>query len=254
MNNNEIIQKYNEGMSTYELATEYKTYPNKIRRILKKGGIVIRDKSEAQKVALETGRSTPPTKGRERTYEEKLKISKSTVKHWENLTDEEREEFRQLCKERWNELPEEKLELMRKAANEKIRQAALEGSKLEKKIQQILIAAKIKFESHKKNLVTSVQKLEIDLYLPELLTIIEVDGLSHFEPIWGEEHLEKQQKFDSQKDGLLLSKGFNIIRIENKSNSMAISKIEDLKDELLKYLEEIKVGNLQSTLKVITYG
>lgn len=250
----EIIEKYNKGHSTYELATEYNTYPNRIRRLLKKSGIEIRDKSDAQKKALETGRSVPPTKGRERTQEEKLKISQSSVTHWQNMSAEEKAAYKELCKKRWENIPKEKLEAMRATANEKIRQAAIDGSKLEKEIQAMLAAAKIRFEPHKKNLVISSQKLEIDLYLPEYLTIIEVDGLSHFEPIWGEEHLEKQQEFDREKDGILLSKGFNIIRIHNTSNSLAISKLEDLKHKILDILEEILKGNQSSTLRVITYG
>jgi very-short-patch-repair endonuclease len=141
---------------------------------------------------------------------------------------------------------------MRKLANEQIRKAAKNGSKLERLIQDALIEEAIMYEAHKKEVI-STQKLEMDLYLPSYRTIIEVDGLSHFEPIWGEETLQKQQKSDSQKDGILLSKGYNIVRIENISGSLALAKIAVLKTQLISILKEIKDGKLTSTLRVIKY-
>ena len=42
-------------------------------------------------------------------------------------------------------------------------------------------------------------RLEIDLYVTDLQTAIEVDGPSHFEPVWGEENLIKNQRSDKQK-------------------------------------------------------
>ena len=42
--------------STYEIAEETKTYPNKVRRALVSFGIPLRDKSQAQASALKTGR------------------------------------------------------------------------------------------------------------------------------------------------------------------------------------------------------
>jgi intein-encoded DNA endonuclease-like protein len=68
MNNNtdkDIIKLYNSGnYSTYELAEKFETYPNKIRRILRKNGIPLRSKSAAQKNALKKGRASHPTKGK----------------------------------------------------------------------------------------------------------------------------------------------------------------------------------------------
>ena len=46
MNENKIIDMYrNENKSTYEIAKEFDTYPNKIRRILIKNGCEMKDKS-----------------------------------------------------------------------------------------------------------------------------------------------------------------------------------------------------------------
>lgn len=45
MNESEIIEKYNEGMSLNALAREYKTYPSTVSRILKKRGVQLRHDS-----------------------------------------------------------------------------------------------------------------------------------------------------------------------------------------------------------------
>ena len=55
MNENQIVKSYNAGKSTYEIAKEYNTYANKIRRILIKHGVAIKSKSDAQKNALKKG-------------------------------------------------------------------------------------------------------------------------------------------------------------------------------------------------------
>lgn len=60
-----LHQKYViEKLSTYAIAKERGTYANEIRRALIFHGIPLRDKSEAQAEALESGRHKHPTKGR----------------------------------------------------------------------------------------------------------------------------------------------------------------------------------------------
>ena len=248
----EVIKMYRDGSSPYQIAEHFGTYTNKIRRMLIKAKEPLRDKSEAQKQAIESGRANHPTEGRQRTEKEKMAISSSAVRHWSKMTEEERNKRKEKSKESWNKMSPETKKLMRKKANEKIRRAAKEGSKLEKEIQNMLNRAGYKYQAHKKDLIPT-KKLEIDLYIPELKTIIEVDGLSHFEPIWGEEQLEKQQEFDIQKDGVLLSKGFKVIRIENRGSSMAISKLSKLEQEINEILESIKNETNDSNLKVINY-
>ena len=63
-----IIEQYvDEEKSTYEIAQELKTYPNKIRRALNTLGVPLRDKSAAQTVAINSGRHEHPTRGKKRT-------------------------------------------------------------------------------------------------------------------------------------------------------------------------------------------
>ena len=149
----------------------------------------------------------------EKTYKEKIKQSKS----------------------RWQEMSETEKEKMQSAAIKAIQIAGKEGSKLEKFLYEQLTTSGFKVEFHKKYLIQN-ENLEIDMYLPDLKTIIEVDGPSHFLPIWGEEKLQKQIKADFNKTGLILSKGFAIIRIKNLSDSVCLADKEKLRLDLLKLL------------------
>ena len=58
----DVLRMYrDENKSTYEIAELLNTYPNKIRRTLKKLGCELKDRSEAQRNALQTGRINHPT-------------------------------------------------------------------------------------------------------------------------------------------------------------------------------------------------
>ena len=73
-----LLEEYlNKQRSTYEIAKDQNTYPNLVRRALLSHGIKLRDKGTAQSIALESGRHAHPTKGRERTENEKRAISES---------------------------------------------------------------------------------------------------------------------------------------------------------------------------------
>lgn len=241
MNDQKIIDLYTkEKKSTHEIAKMLDTYPNKIRRVLLKHGIHLKDRSEAQKNAILNGSAKIPTKGKKRSQEEKLRISQSLSHYWENMSDQEYSDVVSCAKQRWSQMSEQEKTNMYNAAITAIQTAGKEGSKLEKYLLKELTKGGYKVDFHKKGLIPN-HKLEIDLYLPELRAIIEVDGPSHFLPIWGEEKLQKQIKADEQKTGLILSKGFIVIRIKNLSDSVSLHAQENLKNSLIETLNRIKV-------------
>jgi len=240
MNEQEIVNMYvKENKSTYEISKIVKSYPNKVRRLLIKHGVKLKDKSQAQKNALKQGKAKIPTEGQKRTKEEKIQISLSMKKRWENISEEEYKQHVDNAKTRWYNMTQEKRNEMAKSATNAIQIAGKEGSKLEKFLQKELTSEGYKIEVHKKDLIVN-QNLEIDLYVPSLKTIIEVDGPSHFFPIWGEEKLSKQIKSDENKTGLILSKGLVIIRIKNLSDSVALTDKYSLKQRLVVILNNIK--------------
>lgn len=82
--------EYNEKLrSVRDIAEEHGTYPNKIRREILSHGYHLRDKSAAQKAALQSGRHKHPTKGRARPLEVKLKISNSVAEARRNAKTKE---------------------------------------------------------------------------------------------------------------------------------------------------------------------
>lgn len=232
-----VVDLYqNHNKSTYQIAEELKTYANKIRRVLIKHGVEIKDRSAAQKLALKEGRSKHPTGGTKRTEETKIKISSQLVRHWDDLDDTERERRCSEAKKRWNNMPKSKQQEMRSKANQAIRVSAIEGSKMERHIANKIRELGHKVEMHKK--IIPSENLEVDLYIPELKVIIEVDGPSHFYPIWGQEKLDKQMNADLRKSGTLLSRGYVILRVKscgeeslskkNRLTNIVLEKIKDI--------------------------
>ena len=216
-----VIKKYDDGLSTIAIAKELGTYPKKIERILKKNGTTLRTRSESQSLAIKKGRAKHPTKGTKRTEEEKTKISKGVEKAWEQMD------------------PQKKREMQEKAGRA-LRLACLEGSKQEKFLKAQLEGLGYDVVMHKKGLVEG--NFEIDLFLPEINTIIEVDGPQHFLPIFGEDKLADVVKMDSIKNGLLISKGYCVIRVKYLCKHSSRSVERRLWDLISKEIEKVECG------------
>jgi very-short-patch-repair endonuclease len=227
-----IIEEYiNNNNSLQNIAHKYNTYANKIRRDAIKFGIALRDKSEAQKNALNTGVHKHPTKGTTRPDDIKTKIGVSLVHSWEQLSDNELENRKNTAKKNWEKKSKNDKENMLTKANKAVRQASKDGSKLEKFISQCLIKDNHKIEFHKEQLLANT-KLQIDIFLPTMNVAIEVDGPSHFAPVWGDDVLNRNISYDNKKTGLIIGKGLVLIRIKQTkdfSKSRALLIYQELK-------------------------
>ena len=115
-------------------------------------------------------------------------------------------------------MPENKKRHIQEAAGRALREASINGSKAERLLADRLREIGYEVVLHKKNLIPG--NYEIDLFMPELKTAIEIDGPQHFLPIWGEEKLKSTIKFDQNKNGLLLSHGYCIIRVKYMCKNM----------------------------------
>jgi very-short-patch-repair endonuclease len=242
-----LYKHYIEELKSFqEIAEMYGTYSNKIRRDAKKFNIPIRTKSEAQKLALKTGKHKHPTKGTQRKEETKTKIGDSVMNSWQNMSESELKRRSELAKLNWEKLPEEEKKNRFDQAIAAVRDSSKNGSKLEKYLLTALLSNSIRVEPHKEQILTNT-KLHIDLFLPELNIAVEVDGPSHFEPVWGEEALKRNQKYDNKKTGLLIGKGINLIRIKqtkdfSKSRAKIIfgrlmEAISDTENQGINYIE-----------------
>lgn len=210
-----IIRTWYEELnkSFADIATAWSTYPNKVRRDAKKFKISIRNQSDAQKNALNTGKHKHPTKGQERSSDIKTKIGMGVLNSWESLDASELESRKAKAKANWEKLDSNQKENMQQAAIIAIRQSSKVGSKLEKFLLKNLLASGLHVEFHKEQSLVNT-KLQIDLFLPSIGTAIEVDGPSHFEPVWGEQSLSRNIQYDKKKEGLITGKGWHLIRIK----------------------------------------
>ena len=228
-------QYWSNERSIGDMAKELDTYPN--RRALKSHGIKLRDKASAQSVALKKGRSSHPTKDKGHSEESKIKISESVAQNWENLSDEEIELRRELARKQWGEMSDEHKKKMRELAAPGIKRASTEGSKLEKYLRDELTKNGYVIEYHRKGIIPN-SNLEIDIYLPELSVAIEIDGPSHFMPIWGQQALNRTIKSDNEKNGLLRYHGIIVLRVAQKRKTMSKKAMRDtwsaIHEELIK--------------------
>ncbi|MAF25510.1 hypothetical protein CL634_08065 [bacterium] len=245
---NQFLQKYkefiidqyiNQSKSTYEIAQELKTYPNKIRRALNTLGVDLRDRSNAQTVAIQSGRHEHPTRGKKRTDAEKIAISDGMSVFWENMEEKERKRRSNLSKKQWEEMSEADKANLRKLAAEAVRKASKEGSKIEKFIHKGLTEAGYDVMFHRRGLISN-EKMEVDLFIPSLKTAIEIDGPAHFLPIWGEANLQKHIRADAQKAGLLINRGYVVLRVKNMIRNLSSKNMRDALGQVIIELTKIK--------------
>jgi very-short-patch-repair endonuclease len=238
--------------SFQQIAEQYDTYANKVRRDAIKYKIPIRDKSEAQKNALETGNHKHPTKGQKRDQSTKDKIGLSVLSNWKNLESAELDRRKQNAKKRWDSLSDDQKNNMIKMANSAVRDSSKTGSKLEKYLLKELLARGYKVDFHKEQALLNT-KLQIDLFLPALNVAIEVDGPSHFLPVWGEDALKRNIKYDNKKSGLILGKGLVLIRIKQTSD-FSPSRAKLILDDLISHIEKIKTKFPSADNRTIEIG
>lgn len=248
-----LLHAYNElNMSTYELAKMFNTYPNKIRRLLMDAGAVMKNKAEAQKSALESGRHSHPTKGKKRTESDKIKISEGVAKVWQNMSAEEKEERSKIAKENWDNMTKEERESLQKKAGQAVRESAEIGSKMERYLLIELQRQGYKTNFHAECVVSN-EKLQMDLLLPDMdpPVVIEIDGPAHFFPIWGEESLIKHINADREKNGLLIQSGYIVIRVKHLVKNLSEIHKRKVLTSLLNVLDCISIRVPPETERLI---
>lgn len=231
-----------------DIAERLQTYPNKIRRDAKKFNIPIRSKSEAQKNALNTGKHKHPTKGVARPEEIKQKIGLGVLNAWEKLDDIEIESRKSKAKANWDKLDDNTKDSMHRSAMQAVRHSSKVGSKLEKFLLEQLMKQGYSVEFHKEQTLTNT-KLQIDLFLPQLNIAIEVDGPSHFKPVWGEETLNRNQKYDKKKSGLIVGKGWHLIRIK-QTKDFSVARANLIYNDLRSAIQDCQKSDIQKTITI----
>lgn len=209
-----LIKKlYQEDQKTWEtIAKECNCSRTKIRRLARQFNIAGRSRTDAQHIALKT--HGHPRQGSTTSIETKTKISESMGEHWDQLSKKEKNKKSQVSKDLWKNRDPKENKRIQAAGATSFHKASRDGSKLERylsfELNKLGYAVELHKEHHLKN-----EALQIDIFLPTIGVAIEVDGPTHFEPIFGQDKLEKIQKSDRQKTGLILSCGYYFIRIKH---------------------------------------
>ena len=232
-------QYFNQNKSMIVIAKELGTYPNKIRRAFKQAGYSLRNKSEAQKLALFTGRIAHPTEGTKRSEETKDAIADSLVKSWDNLPKKELDRRRKIAKKMWHDKPESEKQAMHEKAKLAILDAAKNGSKPEKFLMKKLAENNYEYVFHANDLIANGKNYEFDFYLPELNLVIEIDGHFHRNSVWGRDHLKSVQELDERKSKLVLNNGYCIIRYEYRNNDSSRSSLNRMWNKLEPVIQNI---------------
>jgi len=229
---------YDQSLSVHDIAKMLNTYTNKIMRLAKKIGFVLRNKKEAQKIVFATGKREHPTKGKKRSDSVKEKIGQGISDKWHSLSDEEKEKRIEKHKEAWNNRSDiDVADFRHKAAQARLK-TSKHGSKLENIILTYLGELGYNARFHVADILLN-ERLHIDIYVPDIRTAIEIDGPSHFSAIWGEDKLAQKQDSDKRKNGLLLSSKINIIRIQQHKN-LTKKSISHFKNELKRILDTVQ--------------
>jgi len=234
-----LNEEYNQKERSFgDIAKELGTYANKVRRTAIQLGIKPRGKSKAQALALKHGRIKHPTKGVKRDEAVRHKIADGVAAHWNEMDESEYQSRVDKAKEQWAKMSEQDKEALMKAAAKGVRKASVDGSKMENFVLNKLRSLGYVVQFHRKGLLMN-ERLEVDLFLPEQKTVIEIDGPSHFLPIWGEESLARNLKADAQKTGLLITKGFAVIRVKHISKHVSEKHMRDLTGKIIDQIELI---------------
>jgi len=233
--------QYNiQDRSMQTIADELGTNRQRVRRAIIALGITIKDKSSAQKAALKYGRAEHPTEGKVRPEEVRVRIAEGVHEDWVNADKETLKARSDTSKAQWAAMPQHERDALLRAAQDAVRGTAKDGSQVEKYLREGLTNAGYDVEYHVTGIVPN-QNLEIDLLLPSLSIAIEVDGPSHFLPIWGEASLLKNIQSDLQKTGLLLFQGMVVIRVKQLSNNVSTLLKRKLLAAVLEAVGKIEV-------------
>lgn len=239
INEQDVRRLYlDDGLSMRKVAETLKVPLATLSRFMKKHGISSRNKAQAQKNFLKD--NDHQMKGRKHTAETKKKISSSLGEFWDSLSDEEREEVKRKIgagwKRKWEAMSDQERRLTMEELSSKAKEAQGKGSRLERFIAEELRKRGYTVEERSTN-YTAGKDFEVDLALPTERIAIEVDGPTHFLPIYGEEHLAQQRQRDARKDEMINATGYSVLRILDNNGPLSQLRIDRI-EEAIKEIKE----------------
>lgn len=237
--NEEDVRKFyqQDGLSMRQVATKLDVSLATLSRFMKRYGINSRDKGEAQKNYLKDHEHQ--MQGKKHSDNTKKKISKGLGEFWDKLPEEDKEELRKKIgaawQRKWQKMTDGDRRAMMESLSSKAKEMQGQGSRLERFVAEELRKRGYTVEERSTNYTVGKQ-FEVDIALPKERIAIEIDGVTHFLPVHGEEHLKAQQERDARKDELILGAGMNMLRIRDNNGPLSQLRI----DKIEKAIQEIK--------------
>lgn len=108
-------------------------------------------------------------------------------------------------------------------------------SKPELMLCNAIIAEFSNIELHISDRTTLESGLELDIYIPERSLAIEVNGITHYEPIYGQEKLDRTRRNDKAKREEAKTMGITVLTVDihtTRSSSMEAFVLEWYRDKL----------------------
>ena len=235
-----------QGLSTGTIAKMYPgTFANTIRRALKRHSIDTRTKSDAQKNFLDD--NDHPMLGRERTDDERRKISKGIQHHWDGLTPEEdrrrREDMAERARMKWEWLSDEEKDATIKSMHKANREKAGLGSKNENAVANLI--REEGYVVYQRTTEYSPRRaFEIDIAIASERIAIEWDGAAHYEPIYGDDALKKTMEKDGRKNAALVDHGWKVIRCRDHSTAHSLAFCNRATAKIINAIRNIKDGEI----------
>lgn len=214
------------------------SYPNVVYRALRHHGLPRKHRSTAQSDYLRKNPEKHPTAGKERTLDEKKRIGLSMHHYWKDISEDTFQARIDKSREMWYNIPEATRKRWLDKSHASLRESAKSGSKFEKYLLAALLANNFKVQPHKKFLFEN-SEMSVDAFLPLEGICVEVNGVSHYLPVWGEEALEKTIQRDLLKTQQLLAEGYSVVIIQNENGYHSTTVMEKVAHGLIKLIKEV---------------
>jgi hypothetical protein len=254
-----------EGLSTVQIARLHGYFkpggqPNAmlIHRALERAGIPIRNKSEAQKIALAVGTATHPTEGRVRTEEERVKIAVTLVENYKTASEADKKKRRRGVEEFWKDKnnQEAQTEAIRKRSQQ-LQKTISEGTILEQTLARNCIDWGYSVEMHQSKIFNDTLEADMIIKGKGINVCIESDGKRHWDLFMNNTpaDLAKIIKTDQKKNGMVLAmKNVFMLRILWPFGSKTLhlkAALEKVYSVLEHFREISKTGNLQPQDRIV---
>jgi len=179
-----------------------------IHRALERANIPIRNKAEAQKLALETGKARIPTQGRVRTEKERLRIGVTMIENYKSASETEKKRRRKGVEEFWkNKDNKDAQEEAIRKRGQQLQKTITEGTILEQTLARNLIDWGYNVKMHDSKMFDGELEADIVAIGKGISVTIEIDGKRH----WGQfmnntpEDLARIIQTDQKKNGIVLA-------------------------------------------------